>query len=186
MVVNVAYPMAKNIEVEIRSFISPEQYKRLISFFTEKGIFLNEDEQVTHYFNSKEDLRIQKNKFYAKVWLKKGKIHDDSREEIEIKVPVEDFEKLEMLFLSLGYAVSIKWFRIRHSFQWQDIEVAVDYTKGYGYILELEQMAREEDKGKVLDYLKGKLMELGIVETSKEEFDRKYKYYKENWKELIQ
>ena len=57
----------KNIEVEIRSFISPEQYGQLIDFFTSNGTFLSEDEQVTYYFDSKEDLRIQKNKFYAKV-----------------------------------------------------------------------------------------------------------------------
>ena len=177
--------MAKNIEVEIRSFISQEQYTQLLSFFHQQGKFLSEDEQVTYYFNCEQDLRIQKNKFYAKVWMKKGKLHDDSREEIEIKLPVAEFETLENLFLSLGYAISIKWFRQRHSFRWQDIDVAVDYTKGYGYILELEQMATDEGKGNVLDYLKGKLVELGIVETPKEEFDQKYKYYKENWKELV-
>ena len=175
----------KNIEVEIRSFISPEQYGQLIDFFTSNGTFLSEDEQVTYYFDSKEDLRIQKNKFYAKVWMKKGKIHDDSREEIEIKVPVDDFEKLEKLFLSLGYVISIKWFRQRHSFRWKDLDVAVDYTKGYGYILELEQMAAEEDKEKVLQFLKLKLAELGLAETPKLVFDDKYKYYKENWERLV-
>ncbi len=177
--------MDKNIEVEVRSFISKEQYKELILYFTTHGTFLSEDEQVTYYFDCTEDLRIQKNKFYAKVWMKKGKLHDDSREEIEIKVPVDNFEKLEKLFLSLGYAISIKWFRMRHSFKWQDIDVAVDYTKGYGYILELEQMAGEQDKEKVLAYLKDKLAKLGIMPTSKEEFDEKYKYYKENWEELV-
>src|SRR3989338_7866619 len=175
----------KNIEVEIRSFISPDQYKQLLDFFQQQGKFLSADEQVTYYFDSKEDLRIQKNKFYAKVWMKKGKIHDDSREEIEIKVPVADFEKMETLFLSLGYGISIKWFRKRHSFTWDGVDVAVDYTKGYGYILELEQMATEEDKAKVLLFLKQKLAELGIAETPKSVFDEKYKYYKENWRKLV-
>lgn len=177
--------MSKNIEVEIRSFISQEQYEKLINHFTTQGTFLSEDEQVTHYFDSEQDLRIQKNKFYSKVWMKKGKIHDDSREEIEIKLPVADFEKLENLFLSLGYAISIKWFRQRHSFKWKDIDVAVDCTKGYGYILELEQMATAEEKEKVLQFLKEKLAQLGIAQTSKEEFDTKYAHYKENWKELV-
>ncbi|MDD2388098.1 MAG: hypothetical protein PHP52_15095 [Bacteroidales bacterium] len=40
--------------------------------------------------------------------MKKGKIHDDSREEIEIKFDKNDFEKLETLFLSLGYNIEIK------------------------------------------------------------------------------
>lgn len=176
----------KNIEVEIRSFISKEQYGQLINHFTAQGKFLSEDEQVTYYFDSKEDLRIQKNKFYSKVWMKKGKIHDDSREEIEIRLPVAGFEKLENLFLSLGYAISIKWFRQRHSFRWNNIDVAVDYTKGYGYILELEQMAAEEEKEKVLQLLKQKLAEVGIPETPKEEFDAKYQFYKENWERLVE
>ena len=175
----------KNIEVEIRSFISEEQYRHLINFFHAQGTFLHEDEQVTYYFDSPQDLRIQKNKSYSKVWLKKGKLHDDHREEIEIRLSVEDFEKLEQLFLSLGYGVLIKWFRTRHSFTWQEVDVAVDFTRGYGYILELEQMATEENKGKVLLFLKQKLTELQIKETPKEEFDQKYAYYKENWEELV-
>ena len=174
-----------NIEVEIRSFISAEQYKELLSFFQQQGKFVNEDEQVTYYFNSPQDLRIQKNRYYAKVWMKKGKIHDDHREEIEIQVPVADFEKIEKLFVALGYSISIKWFRTRHSFIWKNITVAVDYTKGYGYILELEQMATEQSKEEVLRFLRQKLAELRIAETPKAEFDAKYQWYKENWPVLI-
>lgn len=195
----------KPIEVEIRTFLTKDQYHQLIHFFTTHGQFLNEDEQVTYYFESPHidsppigrpsiglspihpppDLRIQKNKFYSKVWLKKGKLHDEQREEIEIRLPVEDFEKLEKLFLSLGYLVSIQWFRKRHSFQWQGIDVAVDYTKGYGYILELEKMAAEEEKEEVLRLLKEKLAELNLLETPKGEFEQKYQYYKENWRKLV-
>lgn len=177
--------MEKNIEVEIRSFLTPEQYSQLISFFKQKGKLLQEDEQVTYYFNSEEDLRIQKNKFYSKIWLKKGKIHDDHREEIEVKLPREDFDKLEQLFLSLGYSIDIQWFRTRHEFQWEDLTVTVDFTKGYGYILELEKMSCEEDKEKVLQFLRQKLVELNIPETPKEVFDQKYNYYKENWRSLV-
>ena len=177
--------MSKNIEVEIRSFISEEQYLHLLSFFKKEGQFLGEDEQVTYYFDALQDLRIQKNKYYSKVWLKKGKLHDDHREEVEIKLPTESFETLERLFLALGYGVSIKWFRTRHSFTWEMVEVAVDYTKGYGYILELEQMGTEQDKDRILCFLKEKLSELKIAETPKEEFDQKYAYYKENWRKLV-
>lgn len=182
--------IAKPIEVEIRTFLTQDQYHQLIQFFTQNGTFLHEDEQVTYYFdcplaNFTPDLRIQKNKFYSKVWLKKGKLHDDHREEIEIRLPVEEFERLEKLFLSLGYAIAMQWFRKRHSFQWQGIEVAVDYTKGYGHILELEKMATEEEQEEVLRLLKEKLAELGVLETPKEEFEQKYQYYKKNWRVLV-
>ncbi len=117
--------------------------------------------------------------------MKKGKIHDDHREEIEIKFPVEDFFKLENLFLSLGYNVQIKWFRKRFQFDWNGIKVCLDYTKGYGYIIELEQMTSEENKGDVHRKLVSKLKELNVQISSKEEFNQKYQHYKENWKKLV-
>lgn len=175
----------KNIECEVRSLVSKEEYDALIGRFTKEAKDLGEDEQVTYYFDSTEDLRIQKNSQYAKVWLKKGALHEDHREEIEIKVPKEDFEKLEQLFLALGYNISIKWFRRRHAFTWGDIDVAVDYTKGYGYIVEFEKLSDADGAEETVGYLKTKFAELGIAITPKEEFDEKYQHYKEHWRELV-
>lgn len=172
------------VEVELRSFISPEKYQELIAFFQRHGTFINQDYQETYYFNAKEDLRIQKNNFFSKIWMKKGKIHDEAREEIEIKFPKEDFEKLEKLFLSLGYEVQIKWFRTRHAFKWNNVEVAIDFTKGYGHIIELELLTEDAQKEKALEELRSKFNSLNIQITAKEEFDKKYQFYKENWKTL--
>ncbi len=177
--------MDKPIEVEIRVFISREQHQALLQFFRQQGQFLYEDEQMTYYFDCGEDLRIQKSNFYSKIWLKKGKIHAPQREEIEVKLPREDFENLEKLFLSLGYKVGIKWFRRRHAFYWRGVDVAVDYTRGYGHILELEKKADEQSKNAVLTELRSLLAELGIFETPQEEFQQKYLYYKEHWRELV-
>ncbi|MCX6735631.1 MAG: CYTH domain-containing protein [Candidatus Parcubacteria bacterium] len=175
----------KNIECEIRSFLTEKEYKKLITFFKKEATFLSADEQITYYFDSKEDLRIQKNDTFAKIWMKKGKIHDEHREELEIKVPREDFEKLEKLFLGLGYSVEIKWFRKRHSFVWEGIDVAIDFTRGYGYIIELEKMTSVKEQEKTVAFLKKKLSELHIPLTPKEEFAKKYEFYKKNWKKLI-
>ena len=175
----------KNIEVEVRSFITENQYKKLKKRFKKEAVFIEEDEQITYYFDSKQDLRIQKNNNFSKIWLKKGKIHDKYREEIEIKHNIEDFEKLEQLFLALEYKVEIKWFRKRNTFKWKDVVVVLDYTKGYGYIIELEKMSTEKDKESTLDYLKTKMQEIRIAITPKSEFDKKYQHYKKNWKQLI-
>jgi predicted adenylyl cyclase CyaB len=174
----------KNIEVEIRSFISKEQFDKLLEFLRKNAKFLKEDYQETHYLDSKEDLRIQRNNFFSKIWMKKGKIHDESREEIEIKFPKEDFEKLAKLFSSVGLNAKIKWFRDRKEFEWNGITVDLDYTKGYGYIIELEKMCSEEEKGQVIEFLKTKLKSLNIPLTPKEEFDKRFKHYEENWKTL--
>jgi len=174
-----------NIETELRSFISKEKYHEMIEFFKKNGEFVSEDYQETYYFDCEQDLRIQKNNFFSKIWMKKGKIHDDSREEIEIKFAKEDFEKLEKLFLELGYEVKIKWFRNRHSFKWNGVDVMIDYTKGYGHIIEMEIMSNEDNEDLSLKILHEKFKELGIEITSREEFDKKFNHYKENWRELV-
>lgn len=176
----------KRIEVEIRSFLTKEQYDKLLEFFKQNAKLVKEDFQETHYFDCEEDLRIQKNNSGAKIWLKKGKIHDEAREEIEIKTNQEDFDKAKEIFNSIGLGTEIKWLRDRKQFNWNEIKVCMDYTQGYGYIIELEKMGTEENKNKILEELKQKLKELNIPLTPKEEFERKYNYYKENWRNLIQ
>lgn len=174
-----------NIEVEVRSFITEKQYNELLDKFKKEAVFKGEDNQVTHYFDANQDLRIQKNDNFSKIWLKKGAIHDDQREEFELRLAKEDFEKAEQIFKALGYDIQIKWLRTRNSFKWNDIEVAIDSTKGYGCIIELEKMSSEENKDRDLQYLKSKMQELDITITPKEEFSKKYEHYKENWRQLI-
>jgi len=174
-----------DIETEIRSFISKDKFDELLDFFKKNASFVKEDYQETFYFDCDEDLRIQRNNFFSKIWMKKGQIHDDSREEIEIKFDKDEFEKLEKLFLSLGYNIEIKWFRKRFEFKWNDITICLDFTKGYGYIIELEKMCTEDTKIQEFENLKQKLKSLDVEITPKEEFNKKFLYYKENWKSLV-
>ncbi len=174
-----------DIETEVRSFISKEKFEELLEFFKKNARLEKEDYQETYYFDCDADLRIQRNQFFSKIWMKKGKLHDDHREEIEIKFDKEDFDKLERLFLALGYSVDIKWFRERSEFKWEDTTVCLDFTKGYGYIIELEKMCSEETKEHELEKLKQKLHSLNVEISPKEEFDEKYRYYKENWRALV-
>lgn len=173
-----------SIEVEIRSFVSEKEYNELLAFFKKNSEFVNEDDQVTYYFDCEQDLRIQKNSFFSKIWMKKGRIHDEHREELEIRFAREDFDKLEELFIELGFKVEIKWFRKRHTFKWQNIDVMVDFTKGYGYIIELEKKCTEKEKDKTLALLKERMRTLKIPLTPREEFEKKYEHYKKNWRKL--
>jgi predicted adenylyl cyclase CyaB len=173
-------------EVEVRAFISDGQYSRLLDFFKMNAKLIADDEQETHYLSGGKDLRIQRNKRHAKIWMKKGKIHDDHREEIEILTEKENFPGLERLFLELGHVTEIKWFRKRKEYFWGDITACLDDTKGYGKIIELEKKAKDSEKIVVLEYLKGKMNELDIELTPREEFDSKYAYYKTNWKKLTE
>ena len=49
-----------NIEVEVRSLLTKEEYERLLVFFRKEGKFIEEDDQVSYYFDTEQDLRIQK------------------------------------------------------------------------------------------------------------------------------
>ena len=117
--------------------------------------------------------------------MKKWKLHDDHREEIEIKFDKEDFDKLQQLFLNLWYEVEITRIRKRLQFDRDGIEVSLDYTKWYWYIIELEILSTDLDKEENLAILRQKFTELEIAITPKEEFKQKYEWYKTNWKTLI-
>jgi len=176
----------KNLEVEVRSFITKEEYKRLIRKFDKEAKLLDSINEETIYLKgTKGDLRLRRNKDQAFIIFKTGKIHDDSREEIEIKFNKKDFEKIENLFLQLGFKTEVRWFRKRRIYQWGNLKVFVDNTKGYGFIIELEKTGRRGERGKIHKYLKNKLKSLGIKITPKKIFDEKFKYYKNNWQKIL-
>jgi len=175
----------KNIEIEIRSLIDEKKYKKLLRFFRKEGKFISKENQTSYYFSGENDLRIQKSDKYAKIWLKKGMMHDNSREEIEIKLDLKEFENANRLFEFLGFKNEIIWLRTRNVFSWKNVKVMLDNTKGYGYILELEKMGDLASEDKIIKDLRRKMEFLGIEETPKEEFSKKFEYYKNNWKKLI-
>jgi len=175
----------ENIEVEVRSFISRKKYNHLLKYFKKNGKFLGKDNQITYYFSGPKDLRIQKTGKLSKLWLKSGKIHEKYRQDIVVRCNKEDFENLDKLLSGLGFKVKIKWFRKRNEFLWKGTRVCLDWTRGYGYIIELEKMTTEKNKEKVYRDLLQKLRELNIKLTPKEIFDKKFSYYKNNWRKLI-
>ncbi len=174
-----------NIEVEIRSFISKKQYNELLKFFKKESKLIKKDKQKTIYFDSKQDLRIQKNNSTTKIWLKKGKVHDEFREETEILTKKEDFEKWQEIFKTLGYKEEIVWIRERAQFLWKRLTVCLDYTVGYGYIIELEKMSNEKKKKEDLKNLNLNLKKLGVKKTPRKDFEDAFKTYKRDWKKLI-
>jgi predicted adenylyl cyclase CyaB len=177
--------MTHNIEVEIRSFVNDAHYASLEAYFRREAEFMGEDNQETHYFDAPVDLRIQRNDHFAKIWMKKGAMHAEAREEHEVRFDRNQFEAAASIFAALGYKVKIKWFRKRLSFRWGDVTVALDDTLGYGKILELEKMATEETRGAVLADLKAKMAQLGVGITPKAEFDARFADYAQNWEKRL-
>lgn len=171
------------IEYEVRTFLEESDYERLLLFFEKNAKKIDEEDQETHYFDTKQDVRIQKSTRSAKIWLKKGELHDDHREEIEILVQKEQFEELQKLFSALNYKVLIKWFRNRKQYAWKGATICLDNTKGYGYILEIEKLSEKVDDT-IKEELAGLLQELEVKDTPKSVFAQKYEDYKKNWETL--
>ena len=172
------------IEVEKRSFVDENKYLELIEKLKSEGYFLKEQKQITYYFKGEIDFRIMFTKEFSKLWLKKGIIHDDAREEIEVKVDNQYRSELLRMLELLGYQVEIKWFRKRLEIDYQGYYLTIDHSAGYGYIVEIEKMVKDaalidETKKELEDIL----ISLGIEISSKEEFVNKYEDYKVNWSE---
>jgi predicted adenylyl cyclase CyaB len=175
----------RKVEVELRAFVSKDEYERLIRFMSKNGIFVKRDYQITYYFSGPHDLRIQKNRFYAKLWLKLGKLHDVSREEIEIKFKRKYFDKLLQFLEALGYQVEVKWFRKRRVYKWNGTRIALDHTKGYGYVVEVEKSCLQGDETKAKKELNQVLSKLSLRQTPRGVFTRKFNWYKRNWKNIL-
>lgn len=174
------------IEVEVRSFISEDRYDELLDKLKERAEKVKYDRQITYYFSGDRDLRIQKNMDFAKLWLKTGEIHEREREELEVRFDREDFRTLEKLLELLGYEVEIKWYRERHRFRWNGLEICVDHTPGYGRIIEIEKMCEKGEEEKVHERLCKALREFGVEETPKEIFDERYEDYRDNWSDILE
>lgn len=174
----------REVEVELRSFVSDRKYAQLMGFLKKDARLVSVDNQVTHYFNDEGSVRIQKNDHFAKLWIKPGRLHDAVHEEIEVKVDTKDFGKLERAMSALGFAPRIKWFRLRHTFEWKGVSVMLDRTRGYGNIVELERICAPARKDAALALLGKRLSELGVEKTPIAEFDKRYARYRKNWRRL--
>ena len=175
----------KNIEVEIRSFIDDKQYNNLLLKLKIDAEFIKEIDEETIYFSGDKDLRLRNNKKEAFMILKGGNIHDDHREELEVKFNIADFDNMQKLLECLGHKIEIKWFRRRLEFRKDDIKILLDRTKGYGNIIELEKMVQSGEEENVHIKLEKRLKKLGIKISTKKEFNYAFEYYKKNWKNLI-
>lgn len=169
-------------EVEKRSFISEDKYNELISHFKSHNYYLKEERQITYYFQGNIDFRLMNSSKYLKMWLKKGNLHDDIKEEMSVIIDKKYETDLLKMLVILGYEVEIKWFRKRLQLTYRDFEVTLDYSIGYGFIIEFKLMINNElDIDKAKKRLEDVFIDFGINTSSKEEFTNKYNDYKENW-----
>lgn len=134
----------RNIELEYRARFSKKKYDALFKFLYSHAKDLGADDKrvwffvmsdkllkVTHDISSKS----------AKITLKLTKIGKGVLfEEIEFPISEKSIESAVQLFTNLGYKYLFEPKILRHNFFYKDIEVALKYSKTWGYHLELEIM----------------------------------------------
>lgn len=171
-------------EIEVKFVLGDKEKATLQEFLDSTGITPHKVEtQDNFYYKAQDnlDLRIRRTDSEAFLILKKGWMHDENREEIEVRVAREDFEKLDTILTNLGYEYDTKWHRERTEYRYEAFTIVVDFNAGYGWVAEIEKVVGEgeEDAAKkdILDLAE----KIGLEPTPPEVFDNMYKYYKENW-----
>lgn len=173
------------INVELRSFIKPEKYKELIEKYNN---ILHTEKQISYFFNSNEDLRFMKTKRYSEICIKEGNMHDDIKKEKNVKIDSKYNENMSYILNNLGYIPQVKWFRTRSNASLEfGIDLFLDYTVGYGYIIEVSKNIEDSSKADITKIELGNFLEsLDIDITSKDEFNKKYDEYILNWEKFTE
>jgi predicted adenylyl cyclase CyaB len=171
------------IEVELRTFVSAEQFEELRRFLSSQGRQLEHVRQITHYLDHPVDTRIQLSTEDGRLWQKLGKMHDKARQELEVTMPKQNAETILGIFRNLGFAVKVTWYRERRAYRINEITVSLDDTIGYGRILEAEILCADEEADSSYIRLKSFFRTLGLTPSDGKEFDQAFAVYLETWNE---
>lgn len=175
-------------EIEYK-FILTNVHKNTLEKFLQqnKATLVSHGTQDNWYYVApgKNDLRIRRTNKEAYLVLKKGWMHDDDRDEIEIKVARADFMRLDEVFRSLGYEYDTKWYRKRTEYKYKNFAITIDFNAGYGWVAEIERTVQPGHEDIAKKEILALAAEIGITPASKTLFDKMYQYYKKNWSHYI-
>ncbi|HEY4505400.1 MAG TPA: CYTH domain-containing protein [Candidatus Paceibacterota bacterium] len=145
--------MAKNIEIEHRARFSLKKYSDLGRFLKSKAKDLGANDQRVWFFVMPDKLlKVTHNmtKGNGKLTLKLTKIGKGNHfKEIEFPIDEKNIEKAVEMFNALGYKCLYEPKILRHNYMYKGVELALKYSKTWGYHLELEVLVNSlKDKPK--------------------------------------
>lgn len=157
----------KNIEVEFRAQFSKKKHEELSRFLTKhaKNLGVN-DQRVWFFVLPDKSLKVTHNvtSKSGKITLKLTKIGKGSHfEEIEFFISEDAILPAVHLFTKLGYRYLFEPKILRHNFLYKEVELALKYSKTWGYHLELEMLiASLKEKTKAEEKIQLVADELGV------------------------
>jgi adenylate cyclase class IV len=132
----------KNIEVEFRARFSKNKYSDLARFLGKNAKNLGADDKRIWFFVMPDKLlKVTHNITLqsGKITLKLTKIGKGSHfEEIEFPIAKAAILPAVNLFVKLGYSYLFEPTILRHNYLYKGVELALKYSKTWGYHLELE------------------------------------------------
>jgi len=157
----------KRIEIEFRAIFSEKKYNQLKKFLDQNAENLGPDDKNVFFFILPDKLLKvvdNKSKRTAKIVLKLNKIGRGSDfEEIEIPINPSQVKKAVDMFKKLGFTEIQESFQKRHNYKYKDVEIALKWSKIWGYHIELEVLITQaSEKGGAEERIKRVAKELGI------------------------
>lgn len=164
----------KTIELEYRARFSKKKYNALLKFLYSHAKDLGADDKRVWFFVMSDKLLKVTHDISSKsgkITLKLTKIGKGSHfEEIEFPISEKSIESAIKLFTSLGHKYIFEPKILRHNFSYKGVEVALKYSKTWGYHLELEIMISSlSQKGRAGEKIFSVAEELGVSIMSEEE-----------------
>lgn len=164
----------KQIEVEFRSRFDKAKYDEVLDFLKRSAKDLGADDKRVWFFVMPDKLlKVTHNtsKRTAKITLKLTKIgHGSSFEETEFPIDEQDVEKAVNVFTAIGHKYLVEPTILRHDFEYKGVELAIKYSKTWGYHLELEILIGSKDQEKETEKkIRVVADELGVEIMSEEE-----------------
>lgn len=143
--------MKNQIEIEFRSRVTPAQFRKLERFLKAHARDLGRDDKDAFFFIMPGNLLKVENKISKKnaaVVLKLNKIGKGSHfPELEFPIEQKYFNQATHLFFSLGITKNIKRsFQRRHNYRYKGVDIAMKYSKTWGYHVELEVVVDRKAK----------------------------------------
>lgn len=140
--------MKHPIEVELRGFLTEEQYNALILRLKNEGIDSEEDDKDTFFFNVQKGIfkvcdEISKDK--AKLSLKIGSEETGALKELEIAIPREQVKIFMSFFAALGYSDFHHVPQKRINFFLKNSILSLKFTPDFQYHFELEGRPLEDE-----------------------------------------
>jgi len=137
-----------NIEVEFRSRFNKKRYLALQRFLASKAKDLGRDNKDVYFFILPDKLlKVVNNisKKNAEIVLKLNKIgRGNDFEELEIPIDPKMVEGWVTFFTHLGFRDMMHSYQRRQNYEYKGVEIALKWSKVWGYHLELEITVRDK------------------------------------------